>query len=160
MSQSPYVDLYAALWPLTQPERYAGQGELFNRDRGPEASPPASRTWPDPDDAADPGLQDESLPNRPRQRAFHEPDAPVDRQGMVGPDKLKTKPKDGDPFDWVARDDQHSWRPTTGLFPDRDSAYGALAQAKGERGYHTGHVVQAGDFWRVNVLYRYPHVQY
>jgi hypothetical protein len=168
MSATLQQDCYAALWCAIfharhSLDRYAGQGELFNRDRGPEPTAPASPTWPDPDDAADPGFRDPPAPGRSRPQAFHEPDAAKlaeARQGAIGASPLKTEPRERDPFPWVPRDDQHSWRPTTGLFPDRDSAHGALAQAKSERGYHTGHVVPSGDFWRVNVLYRYPHVQY
>jgi hypothetical protein len=165
MSATTTQECYAALWCAlfnATLDRYTGQEELFNRDQGPEPTTPASSTWPDPDDAADPGFADPKRP-APRPRALHEPDAAKlaeAQAGATGASTLKIEPRERDPFPWVERDDQHSWRPTTGLFPDKDSAHGALAQAKSERGYHTGHVVPSGELWRVNVLYRYPHVQY
>jgi hypothetical protein len=164
MPDSPFVQLYCQLHRVLDRYVVPGQGELFNRDRGPEPiPPPGPGIAHDPDDAADPGFNDPPAPGRPRPPAFHEPDAAKlaeARAGAIGASPLKTEPNVPDAFPWVERDDQHSWRPTTGLFPDRDSAHGQLAQAKSERGYHTGHVVPSGDFWRVNVLYRYPHVQY
>jgi len=148
MSQSLYVDLYAALWPLTAPERYAGQLDLFDRDQDPERprptrAAPAERPRPAP--------------------SFHMPDArrfKENRQDPVGHDELKTGDAPGEMFPEIPRDKAFTWRPFRRLLMSRASAEGELRSRSREPGYHAGGIEPAGDYFRVNVLYRYPRIKY
>jgi len=166
MSATMQQDCYAALWCAlfnASLDRYAGQGELFNRDRGPELTGPASSTWPDPDDAADPGLNDLPLPKRPRPRALHEPDAEraaENLQGRVDLGRLDLGPRPGPMFPGIERTPEHHWIERSTVVPTESSAR-LLANTEGDKhGFHVGEVVPAGQMWRVNRLYRFPRVQY
>jgi hypothetical protein len=166
MTETLQRDCYAALWCALFSarhtlDRYADQGELFSRDREPTA--PGSATWHDPDDAADPGLNDPPAPGRPRPRALHEPDAAREadnRQNRVDLGSLDLGPQPGPMLPGIERDPGYNWIPRTSLHTTKQRAYEILEQKKRERGFHAGEVVPAGEFWRVNHLYRFPHVQY
>lgn len=153
-------DCHATLWSALfsahhSLDRYAAQGELF-----PEGEPEPDPTDPPASRPASPRPQRTQRPQRP---AFHQPDAEraaENRREHVDLGKLNTGEKPGPMFPAIARDPAFHWIEQTSMIPSKGSAEALLRERSGKRGYHAGEIVPAGDFWRVNHLYRFPRVQY